>query len=82
MIFTRFVQEVNSQVIYNNKYGSIDAISVVAYHSIDSNKTTDSTDISLFANEMKYLHDNDFRVIPMADIGYDNNTHTMLIKPV
>jgi len=82
MLFTRFVQEVNSQVIYNNKYGSIDAIPVVAYHSIDSNKTTDSTDISLFANEMKYLHDNGFRVIPMADIGYDNYTHIMFIKPV
>ena len=82
MLFARFVQEVNSQVIYNNKYGNIDAIPVVAYHSIDSNKTTDSTDISLFANEMKYLHDNGFRVIPMEDLRYDNYTHIMLIKPV
>ncbi len=81
-IFTKFDQEVNSQVIYNNKYGSIDAIPVVAYHSIDNNKTTDSTDITLFANEMKYLHDNGFSVIPMTDLGYDKNTYVMMIKPV
>jgi len=80
-IFARFVQEVNSQAIYNSKYGSIDAIPVIAYHSIDNNKTTDSTDISLFANEMKYLHDKGFSVIPMTDLGYDNGTHVMIIKP-
>jgi peptidoglycan/xylan/chitin deacetylase (PgdA/CDA1 family) len=80
-IFTRFVQEVNGQAIYNDKHGNMDAIPVVAYHSIDNNKTTDSTDIRLFTNEMKYLHDNGFRVIPMTGLGYDNNSHVIIIKP-
>jgi hypothetical protein len=79
-IFTRFVQEVNSQIIYNDQYGSIDAIPIIAYHSIDNNKTTDSTDISLFANEMNYLHDKGFRIVPMVDLGYNRDTNVMFLK--
>ena len=29
---------------------------------------------------MKYLHDNGFKVIPMSDIGYDENTECLYIK--
>jgi Polysaccharide deacetylase len=79
MIFQRFVQEVNSQQVYN-KNGVIDAIPIIAYHDIDYDKAVDSTDINLFDQEMKYLHDNGFKVIPMSDIGYNENTKYMYIK--
>jgi peptidoglycan/xylan/chitin deacetylase (PgdA/CDA1 family) len=78
-ILQRFVQEVNSQQAYN-KNGVIDAIPVIAYHDISDNKAIDSTDVNLFDQEMKYLHDNGFKVIPMSDIGYNENTKYMYIK--
>ena len=80
IIFQKFVEEVNSGIVFNNKKGMLDAIPIVAYHSIDNNKDNFSTDISLFAAEMKYLHDNDFKVIPMSDLGYDERTNYMYIK--
>jgi hypothetical protein len=49
----------------------IDAIPIIAYHDIDYAKAIDSTDINLFNQEMKYLYDNGFKVIPMSDIGYE-----------
>jgi peptidoglycan/xylan/chitin deacetylase (PgdA/CDA1 family) len=78
-IFQRFIQEVNSQQAYN-KNGAIDAIPIIAYHDIDEDKAIDSTDTNLFDQEMKYLHDNGFKVIPMSDIGYNETTNYMYIK--
>lgn len=80
IIMQKFINQVNSQVTYNNRKGFIDAIPIVAYHSIDNSKGPSSTDIDLFALEMKYLHDNGFKVIPMSDLGYDENTNFMYIK--
>ena len=70
MILQRFVHEVNNQQEYNKK-GVIGAIAIIAHHDIDYTKAIDSTDINLFNQEMKYLHDNGFKVIPMSDIGYE-----------
>jgi hypothetical protein len=36
--------------------------------------------VNLFDAEMKYLHDNGFRVLTMADLGYDKNGHYLYIK--
>jgi len=58
----------------------VDAIPIVAYHIIDNSLDPSSTDVSLFASEMKYLHDNGFKVIPMSDLGYDQATNLMYIK--
>jgi Polysaccharide deacetylase len=79
MILQQFVQEVNSQQAYN-KNGVIDAIPIIAYHDIDYDKAIDSTDTNLFDQEMKYLHDNGFKVMPMSDIRYNANTKYMYIK--
>ena len=79
-IFQKFIQEVNSQAAYNNKTGFTNAIPIVAYHSIDDSKGPSSTNIGLFALEMKYLHDNGFKVIPMSDLSYDENTNYMYIR--
>ena len=78
-IFQRFIQEVNSQQVYN-KNGAIDAIPIIAYHDIDEDKATDSTDSNLFDQEMKYLHDNGFKVLTMTDIEYDEHTKFFYIK--
>jgi hypothetical protein len=79
IIFQRFIQEVNSQLAYNSG-GNVYAIPIVAYHSIDDSKGPFSTDVNLFLSEMKYLHDNGFRVIPMSDLSYDQSTNYMYIK--
>jgi peptidoglycan/xylan/chitin deacetylase (PgdA/CDA1 family) len=78
-IFQRFVQEVNSQQVYNRN-DAIDAIPIIAYHDIDYEKATDSTDTNLFDQEMKYLHDNGFKVITMSDLGYDEISKHLYLK--
>ena len=80
-IFDIFVNEVNSQEKYNKLNGPILAVPIIGYHSIDNNKTSDSTDVSLFALEMKYLHDNGFRVLTLNDLGYDTKNNLLFIKP-
>jgi peptidoglycan/xylan/chitin deacetylase (PgdA/CDA1 family) len=78
MIFERFVQEVNSQQIYNRN-GLINAIPIIAYHDTDNDKDEDSTDIALFDSEMKYLHDNGFKVITMSELGYNENSKDLYV---
>jgi hypothetical protein len=80
VIFEKFKEQVNSQTSYNSKKGFIDAIPIVAYHSIDNSKGSSSTNVGLFASEMKYLHDNGFKVIPMSDLRYDQITKYMYIR--
>ena len=63
-----------------NNNGIIDAIPIIGYHDIDNNKTITSTDVNLFDTEMKYLHDNGFKVLTMSDLGYDENSNYLYIK--
>jgi len=78
-IFEEFVKEVNSQYEYN-KDGNIKAIPIIAYHDFDDGTDPSSTDVELFEREIKYLYDNGFRVITMADLGYDEENHYLYIK--
>jgi peptidoglycan/xylan/chitin deacetylase (PgdA/CDA1 family) len=78
-IFSLFVEQVNSQLKYN-KNGEVNAIPILAYHSIDDSKSPASTDVNLFEAEMQYLYENGFSVIPMSDLGYDQNTNYFYIK--
>jgi peptidoglycan/xylan/chitin deacetylase (PgdA/CDA1 family) len=78
-IFDKFVELVDNQTNYN-KGGKINAVPIIGYHDIDNNKTITSTDVTLFDAEMKYLHDNGFKVLTMADLGYDENTKYLYIK--
>ena len=39
-----------------------------------------ATTIDLFEKEIKYLHDNGFKVLTMADLGYDEKSNYLYIK--
>jgi hypothetical protein len=80
--FEKFVEVVNSQDNFN-KNGIIKAIPIIAYHDLDyGERIPGSTDVNLFDAEMKYLHDNSFTVLTMADLGYDESTNQLYIKPL
>jgi hypothetical protein len=36
--------------------------------------------VSLFTEEMKYLYNNGFKVINMADLAYNNDTNSFYLK--
>jgi peptidoglycan/xylan/chitin deacetylase (PgdA/CDA1 family) len=85
-MFSQFVAVLNSQNKFN-KGGIINAIPVIGYHDIIAtytdvsytDKSSDTT-LDLFEAEMKYLHDNGFRVITFSDLGYDENSNSFHIK--
>jgi hypothetical protein len=85
-MFSQFIAVLNSQNKFN-KGGMINAIPVIGYHDIiaaypDVSYTNQSSDttLNLFKAEMKYIHDNGFRVITFADLGYDENSNSLYIK--
>jgi hypothetical protein len=62
------------------------AIPIIVYHTLvnyqdlsDSNRPIDTT-VNLFDAEMRYLYDNGFKVLTMADLGYDENSQRLYIK--
>jgi hypothetical protein len=84
-MFQKFVAAVNNQSNYNND-GIVRVIPIIVYHILVnypdlsySNRPIDTT-VNLFDAEMKYLHDNGFKVITMADLGYDENSQSPYIK--
>ncbi|MFZ0897578.1 MAG: polysaccharide deacetylase family protein [Candidatus Nitrosopolaris sp.] len=78
-IFKTFVQVVNSQEKLNGG-GEINAIPIVAYHSVQDANVRGSTGVALFSEEMKYLHDNNFRVIRVSDLGFNQTTNNLYVK--
>ena len=79
-IFSDFIKEVNSQEIYNQN-GKINAVPVVTFHNVA--QTTNKpyyTNVGLFDQLMKYLHDNGFRVLTLKQIGYDTQTNSFYLK--
>jgi peptidoglycan/xylan/chitin deacetylase (PgdA/CDA1 family) len=82
-MFNRFVEVVNSASMYNTG-STINAIPIVIWHKIDNSGEGDpgayATTIDLFEKEIKYLHDNGFKVLTMADLGYDANSNYLYLK--
>ena len=83
-----FIRAINNQTQYNSN-GTINAIPIIAYHNVDYKNNSsnisptwfDSTiDVNLFDSEMKYLHDNGFKVLTMSDLGYNQTSNTLYIK--
>jgi peptidoglycan/xylan/chitin deacetylase (PgdA/CDA1 family) len=75
-----FIEVMNSATNYNTDKGIVNAIPVIIYHEIDNTGRNYSTNIDLFESEMRYLSDNGFKVLTMADLGYDENTNYLYIK--
>jgi hypothetical protein len=75
-----FIEVMNSATNYNKERGIIDAIPIIIYHNIDNTGRDYSTNVNLFESEMRYLHDNGFTVLNMADLDYDENTDYLYIK--
>jgi hypothetical protein len=84
-MFERFVIAVNSQDEYNSD-GTVRAMPIIVYHSfapfsdVSDSKVPVDTSVNLFEREMKYLHDNGFLVLTMADLGYDESKNQLYIK--
>jgi peptidoglycan/xylan/chitin deacetylase (PgdA/CDA1 family) len=87
-MFQKFVKAVNSQNNYNNKDGIVRSIPIIVYHTIvnyldlsDSNRPIDTT-LNLFDAEMRYLYYNGFKVLTMADLGYDTDSKSLYIHDI
>jgi peptidoglycan/xylan/chitin deacetylase (PgdA/CDA1 family) len=79
-LFDRFIQVVNSQ-FEHNKNGTVTAIPIIIYHRAGDTETIDyNTDVDLFKNEMKYLHDGKFTVLTMSDLAYDSKRDYLYVK--
>jgi biotin operon repressor len=83
-LFQQFVQRMNSQIPYN-KDGIINAIPIITYHNLTYsnqvyNELPSTIKVPLFAQMMKYLHDNGFKVLTMNQLGYDTTKNVFYIK--
>jgi peptidoglycan/xylan/chitin deacetylase (PgdA/CDA1 family) len=84
-MFQKFIQQVNSQVPYNN--GKINAIPIITYHDLtyniqDYNKAATTITVPLFDQEMQYLHDNGFKVLLLNQFGFDPTNNVFYLKNV
>jgi peptidoglycan/xylan/chitin deacetylase (PgdA/CDA1 family) len=83
----RFITDVNSQLQYN-KNGVINAIPIVIYHNlvtyadVSLSKDAADTTVDLFDQEMKYLHDNGFKVVTLNQLGYDTMNNVLYLKNI
>ena len=85
-LFQQFAQRVNSQVPYN-KGGTINAFPIITYHNLTYsnevyNELPSTIMVPLFAQMMKYLHDNGFKVLTINQLGYDATNNLFYIKNV
>ena len=74
----RFVQVVNSQNEYNAN--GVNVVPILIWHKIDNSNKEYSTSIDLFEAEIKYLYDNGFIVLTMADLVYDGASKYLKIS--
>ena len=76
----KFIRVVNSQTKYNNA-GTIKAIPIIIYHRVGDNREgIYNIDMKQFDTQMKYLHDNGYKVLTMADLGYNEQGNYLYIK--
>jgi hypothetical protein len=77
-MFERFIEVVNSQSEYNTN--NVNAVPILIWHKIDNSVDEYSTSINLFNAEMKYLRDNNFKVLTMANLVYDDGSNYLKIS--
>ena len=73
------MQVVNIQSQYNRN-GTLNAIPIIIYHQTGDQEIDFSTNLDLLNKEMKYLHDNNFTDLTMADLAYNNKGTFIYIK--
>src|SRR5438034_2857766 len=83
-MFQKFIQQVNSQIPYNNN-DKINAIPIITYHQLASNMLYYNSGpypitVQLFDQEMRYLHDNGFRVVLLNQLGFDPINNIFYLK--
>ena len=85
-MFQRFIQQVNSQIPYNSD-GKTNAIPIITYHQLtynmqDYNNAATTITVNLFAQQMKYLYDNGFKVLLLNQLGFDSNSNVLYLKAI
>jgi len=89
-IFSDFGQILNSQSNYNKGNGIISlsglgnnvggAVPLITFHNVRPvNNVPYTTNIDVFADLMKYLHDNGYKVLNMANLKYDTKSKVLHI---
>jgi hypothetical protein len=83
-MFQAFISDVNTQLKYNQN-GIIGGIPIAIYHNlvtyrdVSLSKDAADTTVNLYDQEMKYLHDNGFKVLTMSKLGYDSTKNALYI---
>jgi peptidoglycan/xylan/chitin deacetylase (PgdA/CDA1 family) len=82
-MFQKFIQQVNSQLPYNND--KINAVPIITYHNLtyniqDYNKAATTITVPLFDQEMQYLHDNGFKVLLLNQFGFNPTNNILYLK--
>ena len=81
----QFIEIVNSQSNFNVD-GTVRAIPIIVYHAfvpysdVSESPIPTDTSVNLFEQEMKYLHENDFKTLTMKDLRYDEKRDTLVIR--
>jgi peptidoglycan/xylan/chitin deacetylase (PgdA/CDA1 family) len=89
-IFSDFGQILNSQSNYNKGNGIISlsglgnnvggAVPLITFHNVRPvNNVPYTTNVGVFAELMKYLHDNGYKVLDMANLKYDIKSNVLHI---
>ena len=87
-IFSDFVTILNSQSNYNKANGITSlsgivnnaAVPLITFHNVRPvNNVPYTTNVGVFAELMKYLHDNGYKVLDMANLRYDTKGNTLHI---
>jgi peptidoglycan/xylan/chitin deacetylase (PgdA/CDA1 family) len=87
-ILSDFVTILNSQSNYNKANGITSlsgivtnaAVPLITFHNVRPvNNVPYTTNVGVFAELMKYLHDNGYKVLDMANLRYDTKSNTLHI---
>jgi len=79
-VLKHFIKIIESQTEFNRD-GKINAIPIIGYHQIGTGKDFDPS-AELFEQEMEYLYENDYNVINLAHLGYNEDEERFYIKTI
>jgi len=79
-ILDEFIERVERPSEEYNTNGTLNAISIIDYHRIDDDRLDTSTDIDVFEEEMKYLYDNGFTVLPFSSLKYNSEENYFYLE--